>query len=67
MLRVIWEEEYVRLGCRCRLVPSRPFGLEEILDMGNVMAICFGEEGESGGVGGVHLKIEMMSIKIPSI
>jgi hypothetical protein len=41
--------------------------LEEILDMGNVMAICFGEEGESGGVGGVHLKIEMMSIKIPSI
>jgi hypothetical protein len=47
---------YVRLGCRCRLVLSRSFGLEEILGMGNVMTILFWGGGGDGGVGGVHLK-----------
>jgi hypothetical protein len=49
-------EEYVRLGCRCRLVLSRSFGLEEILGIGNVMTILFWRGRGRGGVGGVHLK-----------
>jgi hypothetical protein len=55
------EGKYVRLGCRCRLVLSRSFGLEDILGMGNVVTIFFG-----GGRGGGRV-FELMSIKLPSI